>query len=148
MGKPDDCAGLPILHFRGLDGGARRSLPSRAVLARGSYRSKAEDGLLKVLRHRVEQTAFVRKTEITCLHSSLNFREVTLTLPASPRTLWNKYPTAPATFLIQIRSSSRVSRSGIFFKSLEAVVTRDSDGTSMTNIVMQNVAQGPESVGS
>ena len=25
----------------------------------------AEDGLLKVLRHRVEQTTFVRKTEIT-----------------------------------------------------------------------------------
>jgi hypothetical protein len=100
-----------------------------------------------VLRHRVEQTTFVRKTEITRLHSSLNFPEVTLTLPASPRTLWNKYPTAPATFLIQIRSSSRVLRSSIF-KSLEAAVAGDSDGTSMTEIMMQNVVLDPESVGS
>jgi hypothetical protein len=36
--------------------------PSQAVPATGSYKSKAEDGLLKVLRHRVEQTTFVRKT--------------------------------------------------------------------------------------
>jgi hypothetical protein len=113
MGKPDDCAGLPIC-ILGLDGECCALLPSQAVPATGSYRSKAEDGLLKVLRHRVEQTTFVRKTEITCLRSSLNFREVPLTLPASPRTLWSKYPTGPATFLIQIRGSSRVSRSSIF----------------------------------
>jgi hypothetical protein len=42
---------------------------------------------------------------------------------------------------------SRVEKQ-YFFKSLEAAVTRDSDGTSMTEIVMQNVALGPESVGS
>jgi hypothetical protein len=45
------------------------------------------------------------------------------------------------------RFVSRVEKQ-YFFKSLEATVTRYSGGTSMTEIVMQNVALGPESVGS
>jgi hypothetical protein len=79
MGKPDDCAGLSILHFRWLDGERCALLPSRAIPATGCYWSKAEDGLLKVSRHRVNRLLSCAKAEVTCLRSSLNFREETLT---------------------------------------------------------------------
>ena len=81
MGKPDDYAGLSILRISGgyirraLHSLRSRALPSARRLSRVETREWTPEGVASV---EIEQTTFARKTEITCLRSSRNFREVHL----------------------------------------------------------------------